>query len=361
MSGDADTFPDARGANAKTRMKNAPAKKPAAKKPAAKKPAATKPIVTKPTEPAAPEVLVSDFSVATPPDFDIPAMIAPQEKNYLYWLASTYATGAGAVVEFGVWLGASTACLAAGLGGRPLHCYDHFVWGRHYNAKSHVQLEHGADFSHLFAGNMERAGANVILHKTTIKEARWAGGPIELLIVDAPTSADSLVQALKAFAPSLIPDASHVAIQNYQYFPSYQLAVVLDAVRDSIALEHVVIDPRGKSSPNTVCFRVLAPVDLAAATEAAKTFKTWPVERIHETWARIMAQLPDQTRARLAPGLALFLHDAGHGEAAVEALASTPMDAIMVKRWQRLASNLRSRYPLLYAPMEETHAAPASA
>src|SRR5262249_46268038 len=157
------------------------------------------------SEVGAPTVVVSDFAASQPPKIDIPAMICQPEKNYYYWLAANHAPGVGDVVEFGTWLGSITAHLSAGLGGRTLHCYDHFIWADHYNPKADVQLEHGEDFTDLFLRNMERYGANVVVHKAKMKDIAWDGGPIELLVLDAPKQASDMARLLGVFGPSLIP------------------------------------------------------------------------------------------------------------------------------------------------------------
>jgi hypothetical protein len=308
------------------------------------------------------QILVSDFSMVNPPAIDIPAMICQPEKNYYYWLTSNLASGVGAVVEFGTWLGASTAFLSAGLDGRAMHCYDHFEWFGYDNWKSDIKLGDGADFTDLFMSNVERYGANVVVHKTKMESAVWDGGPVELLILDAPKQAFQLAKLLIVFAPSFIPGQTRLVLQDYQHFPSYELAVVMDAIRSSVVLDHVVVALDNKQ-PNTVSFLVLKPLDIGALTEVVGAFKTWPAGRILETWRRITAPLPDQARARMAPGLALFLSDAGHGEEAVAQLARTPMDRIMLKRWRRLCGDVPyfdfpDRYRSLVAFMDETRLNP---
>lgn len=296
--------------------------------------------------------------MVTPPAIDIPAMVTQQEKNYYYWLASNHAPGVGAVVEFGTWLGASTAHLAAGLNGRTIHCFDWFRWSSHYNPKSDVHLEDGADFTQLFLDNMSRFGANVVAHQARLKDVAWDGGPVELLVLDAPKQATDLARLLKVFAPSFIPGQTRIAIQDYQHFPAYQISVIMDAIRFSVALEHVVVSVNSNLQPNTAAFLVTDVIETEALIEAASSFKTWSAERIHATWSRIIEPLPEQARARLAPGLALFLYDAGHEDEALAALAAMPMDRIMTKRWKRMAGlHISARYPLLFASMEQPQAA----
>jgi hypothetical protein len=313
-------------------------------------------------------VIASDFAEANPPSIDIPSMICPQERNFYFWAASNLAPGVGAVVEFGTWLGGSTVCLSAGLRGRPMHCYDNFRWYEDDNSKSDVKLKEGDDFYPLFSENIGRYGANVVVHRASIADFTWEGGLIELLVIDAPKLAADFARLLTVFGPSLIPGQTRIVLQDYQHFPSYQISVVMDAIRSSAILEHVVVAANNRQ-PNTVSFFVANPIDTALIAEAAATFTTWSSDRIHAVWSRIMAPLPDQARARMAPGLALFLYDAGHEDEALGVLAETPMDKTMLKRWKRMGelkhpmAGVRpsESYPRLYRLMEETRLDPTRA
>ena len=312
-------------------------------------------------------VFSSDFAMADAPAIDIPSMICPPEQNFFYWLTSNLAPGIGEVVEFGTWLGASTAYLSAGLRGRTMHCYDNFLWYEDDNSKSDVKLKEGDDFFPLFSQNMQRYGVSLVVHRADIANFTWNDGPIELLIIDAPKQAADFAKLLGVFAPSLIPGRTRIALQDYQHFPSYQIAVAMDAIRASAALEHVVVAVNNNRQPNTVSFVVNEPVDMASVNEVVGGLTGWSSERIRETWSRIMAPLPDQARNRMAPGLALFLYDAGHEDEALVVLAETPMDKTMLKRWKRMGDlkhpmagiQPSERYPRLFALMQATRLDPA--
>jgi hypothetical protein len=306
-----------------------------------------------------PALLVSDFAMSGAPSIDIPSMLCQPEKDYYYWITSNVVSGAGAVVEFGTWLGGSTAYLSAGLRGRVMHCYDHFVWFGYDNWKSDVKLNDGDDFAHLFLENVERYKVNAVIHKTKLEEAEWNDGPVELLIFDAPKRASQLARLLTVFAPNIIPGRTRIVLQDYQHFPSYELAVVMDAIRSSVALEHVVVALKDNKQPNTVSFLVTGPIDTAPLASVAEEMVTWSPERIRTTWLRMMEPLPDQARARMAPGLALFLYDAGHTEEATDTLVKTPMHRIMLNRWRRLCGpvpyfDFPDRYRLLVSAMDAT-------
>src|SRR5438046_9169609 len=60
-------------------------------------------------------------------------MLSKAERRLLYWLARDYATGEGAIVDAGCFLGGSTAALLAGVRDRtaawtgpPVESYDQF-------------------------------------------------------------------------------------------------------------------------------------------------------------------------------------------------------------------------------------------
>jgi hypothetical protein len=295
------------------------------------------------------DVLSSDFSFVTPPDVDIPGMITPEERRYYYWLTSEQIKNEGAVVEVGTWLGCSSAHLAAGRKGRAaIYCYDHFIWSETYNPKSEHKLHKGDDFSHLFKANMEKVGANVIPRKSTMRNLTWDGGKIELLVLDAPKQAVDLAKLLEVFGPSLMPGKSYVVLQDYQYFPAYQIAVVMDAIRESATLVHVVTS-NARKQPNTVAFRIDKPINPADLATVVSTFKSCPKAQIVQAWSRIMKQLPPNAAERLAPGLSLFLYDAGHVDAAFAALDELKMQESMLARWRRLLSTaVAVRYKPLF-------------
>lgn len=294
-------------------------------------------------------LFVSDFSGLEIGETDIPGMITVEERRYLTWLTTNHYAGHGAVVEIGPWLGCSTAHLAAGLNGQPIHCFDSFVWTESYAAKAETGLQPGDDFSALFAANMRRAGVEVVVTRGKMQSITWDKGPVELLVLDAPKSGINLMRVLAAFAPHLIPGRSRIIIRDYQYLPAYQLAVVMDALRQVVSLEHLVVSAGG-TSPYMAGFRVhgeMPPIEpMFGLFEQAN----WNARSAQETWQRILRPLPAAVQARLKPGVALLLHDADLPGEAMMALAELPPQALQEARWARQIRG--GRYPALVALTE---------
>jgi hypothetical protein len=184
---------------------------------------------------------------------------------------------------------------------------------------------------------------------------------LESGVLAADQAAD-FAERLSAFAPSLIPGQTRIVLADYQDFLSYPIAVLMDAIRAGVALESVVVGADDDPQANTASFVVTDPIDMGSLNEVVRSFTSWPAERIRATWSRIMAPWPDHARKRLAPGLALFLYDAGHEDEALVVLAETPMDPPMLKRWERLGDLSHpsagiaffQRYPRLFVLMRET-------
>ena len=314
------------------------------------------PDIAQPTDNASPKcrLVISDFAFSKAPEIDIPAMITPQERNYYHWLASSIGKDAGNIVELGVWLGASTAALSAGLDGQTIHCFDQFDWEELDNWKSGIHLSEGDDFSGIFLDNMKRVGANVRVTRANLYDFTWTDGDIDLIVIDLGKYANELAYALMVFGPRFVPGKTIIVLQDYQYFPGYQIALTIDAIRDSVNLEHIVIDPDDRKHPNAVGFRVIRPIDALKLARLAFSLSVQSLETVQSTWARISDPLPEQVKARMAPGLALYLYDASHEDDAIEAILQTPMNASMVKRWKRLAQYpyMTTRYPKLFEAVE---------
>ncbi len=171
----------------------------------------------------------------------IPGMIEPGEQRMLRGLAASHQVrDGGAIVEFGTFFGRSTACLANGAltwwtpahGAPALYAYDSFGCAEDGGFARHVDgfsRNHGVGplvrrtegrvdfypvFNH-FVGEAETIG----LLKSTVTElrdARWSGGPIALMHIDAPKFYEELKVILQHFFPSLIP-GGFVVFQDYFY------------------------------------------------------------------------------------------------------------------------------------------------
>jgi hypothetical protein len=282
-------------------------------------------------------LLASDFQdVALPALPDLPGMISDPECRYLYWLSSRL-EGLGCAVEVGSWLGRSSLHIAAGLAARggdtALHCFDGFAWAPNDVGKSSLPLRPGDDFQSYFLENVAPYRDRITAHKTKIARIAWQGSPIELLFLDAPKKLPDILHCLKVFGPALLPGTSHVAIQDYLYFPAYPLAVCMDGLRESLELVHVVLDG------STVAFRLTRPLDPARIDALGAGFYRLTPADVHAVWDRILAPLPPKARERLEPGRALHLYDCGAKQAAAEVMKELPMTPFQQDKIAQLATS----------------------
>lgn len=208
----------------------------------------------------------------------IPGMIEPSEQQMLQGLAASHEVrDGGAIVEFGTFFGRSTACLANGAlawwtpdrRAPALFAFDSFGCGvdggfaRHVdsfargNGVEHLIRRGGGrvDFHPVF--NHFVGGAEVIgLMKSTVgelRDARWSGGPIALMHIDAPKFYEELKVILQHFFPSLTP-GGFIVFQDYFYHWSAGLIagiqllveggfIRLDRSFASSAVAHVIKTP----------------------------------------------------------------------------------------------------------------------
>lgn len=159
---------------------------------------------------------------------DAPTMLIPDERKLLFYLASKYYTGAGAIVDGGCFLGGSTTALAAGLEAwmersqRPpsaiIHSFDLFeVEAWTIGVYFPLDTRPGASFRHLYDANVSRYAGLIEVHSGDIRQYPWSGGPIEILFIDCakhPTVCDFVT---RNFFAALIPGHSIVIQQDYLY------------------------------------------------------------------------------------------------------------------------------------------------
>jgi hypothetical protein len=167
----------------------------------------------------------------------IPAMLTPEEKQYLVWLTSERYAGWGAIVDLGPWLGASSAALAEGLrrAGRAerIQSLDLFVWEPAYMEQSApCGLGPGADFLPEFERQVAPYRRWIEPARTDLLGYRWTGGPIELLFVDAGKSWELTNAILRSFGPHLVPGKSRVILQDFLFHQTHWLPLIFDSRPD---------------------------------------------------------------------------------------------------------------------------------
>jgi hypothetical protein len=239
---------------------------------------------------------------------DIPAMSSSAEQLACYELALAHGA-AGEVVELGTWLGACTANLAAGLrdvgARRKVHAYDRFVWQEIHEYKAGGPLAN-SNMLEQFKANMGPLMHFVEPHAGEILQQTWAGGPIALLICDAPKRTREIAKTMNDWGTHLM-HGSVMAWQDFFYFPAYDLPVAFQRMEELGILEFA-----GAVYPGTMAkFKLLRRPRGGELTDQTLGTKGWDAQRIHNVWPKWRDRLPPAGRARFMVGACMFLHDVG--------------------------------------------------
>jgi hypothetical protein len=278
---------------------------------------------------------------------DIPAMTTPEERRCYYRLART-AAREGVVVELGAWLGAATAYLAAAVrdAGAPskLQVYDRFVWKPSSHDKKAGGPIQGTQLE-AFTRNMGPLLAHMDVHADELAKLAWSGGPVSLLVCDAPKRIREIALVLTAFADAVRP-GTLLAWQDFAYFPSYDIPAAMIRLGQKVEFVEAV------SPGSTVVLRVVEPWTPAEVSDQALALKAWTPKEVEARWAEWEARLPEALRPRFACGAALFLCDIGAGDRGAAVLRSVleRKDAYVLPKWRYLL-NERKALMLRYAPL----------
>ena len=177
----------------------------------------------------------------------VPTMLTPEEGQLYHWLGRR-AMGLGATVDLGAYAGGSAARLLSGLArsGQPyhVHSYDRFrssraFWAR-YMPDEPLPDSDDADLLPVVRRNLAPWQDQVTLHIGDIGDKRWAGGPIEILSVDAAKGAVMADHVAAEFFPALIPGQSILVQQDYLMAVQPWLCAQMVALRDCfLPLVHV--------------------------------------------------------------------------------------------------------------------------
>lgn len=200
----------------------------------------------------------------------VPTMLTEEEGRFLYWLTASYANGEGAVVDLGCFAGGSTARLAAGLaeaGNQSrIHAYDFFRLSEaqksRYLYPAGIEPFEGRDMRPAVEQLLAPWRERVTLHEGDIGEAKWGGGPIGILFVDAakrPSVADHIA---RVFFPHLVPGRSIVVHQDYQHWRQPWVPAQMELLADHFECV-------GWCRNNTVAFRPTRTLDDSALARAS--------------------------------------------------------------------------------------------
>jgi hypothetical protein len=245
----------------------------------------------------------------------IPAMTTEAERSLYYRLVRENAHR-GAVVELGAWLGASSAWIAAGMrdsgtGGKA-HVYDRFRSKPGHAAKvAAFYANHGGegemvlgDCERQFRANLGPLLDHVEIHRGEIAEIEWTGGPISVLITDAPKRVPEISAVLTRLRHALMPGAI-MAWQDFCHFPSYEIPACLYRLRDHLEFVEAAVPG------TTLAFRVTSSWDAEEVSPKALAVDRWTFDEITCAWGYWLRMVAPEKAALFSCGALLFLCDIG--------------------------------------------------
>jgi hypothetical protein len=143
--------------------------------------------------------------------------------------AAANAPDGTAIAEVGAWLGAGTAQLALGLGGRAnppvIHTYDVFEANTVQVQKAAafgLELREGQDTLPVVRRLLEPFEPNIVYHKGDFRDERWNALPISVYVDDAAKTPKMFYHVLRTFGPYWMPGTTTVVLMDYMYWKRLQ-------------------------------------------------------------------------------------------------------------------------------------------
>jgi hypothetical protein len=191
-----------------------------------------------------------------------PAMTAVAEQAYCELYASKIFKGKGEIVELGCWLGSLTNSLAEGLSNNEnfknkrqrIKVIDYFKWdivmkdwveGTPYENRVDV----GGNFQSLYREAVSNVLNLIDITEADLSQYQWSGKPIEFLLIDCMKQFEVAGNVARTFFPSLIPNNSYVAHQDYLHFYHSWIHILMFRLRKWIT--PLLVVPRS----STVVFK----------------------------------------------------------------------------------------------------------
>ena len=255
----------------------------------------------------------------------IPGMIDKAEQNLLLDLAEYVALTDDAVVcEFGAYFGRSTRCLADGLLKNRaldlarrrtalLHTYDLFSCKRggpfadyvvrdaqHAGLEALLQnVEDRLDFSGVFDHHMRDLPEGLVQrHQTALSAARHGGGPIALMLVDAPKWYEEFHELLVEFGPHL-REGCQIVFQDYFYHWSASLVAGIQ-----LYIEAGLFEPL-ESAASSLLVKTRAPIAPSVVSDLDRQFKAASIDTLIERATGRFANFELDRREAFYPRLLL--------------------------------------------------------
>jgi hypothetical protein len=285
----------------------------------------------------------------------IPAMTTEAERECYYRLARDGARY-GEVVELGAWLGASSAWIAAGIRDSGMKCKAK-VFDRFESKPNHITKvkafydKHGIDRAPVgpcmqaFKDNLGPLLQYAEPTKCEIGGLKWLGGPVSVLICDAPKRVREISSVLNTFRKALQP-GSMMAWQDFCHFPSYEIPACLYRIRKHLEFSEAVVPG------TTMVFRIKSQWKAEEVSPNALSLHVWSVDEIFEAWDYWRECVDPSKEALFECGLPMFLCDLGHGDLAARELGSIYERASgsIIKKWRYLKET-RSDFLTRYKPL----------
>ena len=287
-------------------------------------------------------------------------MTTDAERECYYRLAKE-AAGKGAIVEFGAWMGASTAYIAAGIRDsgvkQPVWVYDHFVSKAGHKRKvEEFYAKHGLDgvpvgpSLEAFKDNLGPLVEYVEPIQGAAEKVVWDSQPIALMVTDAPKRVPAISAVLTRIRKGLQP-GSIMAWQDFCHFPSYEIPACLYRLREHLEFVEAVVPG------TTLVFRVKSQWSADEVSLEALALGRWSVGEMEDAWDYWRDFVPPEKRELFECGASMFLCDIGHTEAAVKWLECTYEHGAsqILKKWRYLKENrpdFLTRYAPLFAYLE---------
>lgn len=174
-----------------------------------------------------------DVSILPP----LPTMLFDEERQLLFWCSKEQFTGQGVIVDAGAFLGASAACLAAGLrenirapeANRKVFSFDLFEWGEFYKTYLPFEELNGSeDTLPWIKKRWDSLNSLIVPRKGDMTASAWVDGGIEILFVDFTRHWQDHDYVIKNYYRNLIPGVSLLIHQDYHYIVCYWLHIFME-------------------------------------------------------------------------------------------------------------------------------------
>ena len=215
----------------------------------------------------------------------VPSMMSTDELKFLHYMTAKQYKGAGAIVDFGPLAGASTFCLASGLGADGhIFSYDMWQffadWQRFFPGQI---LHEGDDILPLFQRYLHPYRERITPRKGDLSRQRWTSEPIEMIFIDAAKSPATMEHIVNEFFPHLLP-GGYIFHQDY-------ISAECPWIHISIGLLSAYFEYCDSPCEGTVCLQLTKKI--ASDFLAPDFFEAMPIEAARESIAKAIYPLVD--------------------------------------------------------------------